>query len=854
MAPGTRRPGSSRGLGALLVLMLIWMAHPSLADAGLDRYPPRQVEGGIELSMTTPSRGRVTVAGSFNGWSTGSHPLRDRDGDGVSSIVLPLEPGRHEYWLLIDGHGPGRGSRIERQHVRALQSHLPLDMAVHWMVPVFVLHVRPDGSLEPRPEDPARFNFIHAGWLRFRDLRGFIPEFARMARRIAREALELDPGDPWIQRLGYEVELQAIRDERREYYRLMLSLSEPESILAPLLATPYLSPEEKNVARDLVQHASGAIGESAELAELARLARRVHYRGRLSELRRNWRANPSSELARAELRNALERSYVESDLPELERELGTLYGAGWQQKGIEVLLAALRRLALRNWQTEDLDALAEWLVANDPSRALPVLRVNVLPQERKHEAALYLLKRLEGRTEHFSQILFWVLTFTPRLRENLEVRHMLEEQVAAERDPLGRRLLTSRLAYFHLVNHDEDGYYTLLKEALNRDPLDLELLGNLSAFLRTLRRLEREYAGLLVNPWERGLIPSLFRLQKQTPLNPAMTVLLARELERAKRLPEALDLLRRLEDPGPRDLEASLLLWRWSQLQDGGKVSLGPGVRLEESGFHHTELDRRMARNLAALGRLDDVARRLDRRTGHPASFVATLAGAVEGARSLGDASTLRWIRGLGPYSGEPEMARLRTWIRLGVAYGLESTALEPAIVAAGRMGRAAELLHYGAQAGVARGREEIASRWLSRAIDLDPSRRRGLLQALESGDEKAALHAARHGAVTQISPSRFHRYLGRTAYLSGDPARAGIHFRALEVTSLFPADRSQALAALAAASFRAGKIGDGLMALLRWVRVDRSNGLLLAGPLLLPVLFILMLGVDPDLFRRANP
>ncbi|MEZ4651353.1 MAG: hypothetical protein R3E97_21690 [Candidatus Eisenbacteria bacterium] len=45
----------------------------------------------------------VSVAGTFNGWSTTTTPMEDRDGDGVFEAVFRLPPGRQAYKFVVDG-------------------------------------------------------------------------------------------------------------------------------------------------------------------------------------------------------------------------------------------------------------------------------------------------------------------------------------------------------------------------------------------------------------------------------------------------------------------------------------------------------------------------------------------------------------------------------------------------------------------------------------------------------------------------------------------------------------------------------------------------------------------------------
>ncbi len=50
-----------------------------------------------------PGATSVSVAGSFNEWNTGLHPLADENGDGTWSGTLDLPPGEHQYKFVVNG-------------------------------------------------------------------------------------------------------------------------------------------------------------------------------------------------------------------------------------------------------------------------------------------------------------------------------------------------------------------------------------------------------------------------------------------------------------------------------------------------------------------------------------------------------------------------------------------------------------------------------------------------------------------------------------------------------------------------------------------------------------------------------
>jgi 1,4-alpha-glucan branching enzyme len=52
--------------------------------------------------LVRPEAQSVSLAGSFNQWSTTAHPLA-RSADGVWTTVVPLTPGEHAFMFVVDG-------------------------------------------------------------------------------------------------------------------------------------------------------------------------------------------------------------------------------------------------------------------------------------------------------------------------------------------------------------------------------------------------------------------------------------------------------------------------------------------------------------------------------------------------------------------------------------------------------------------------------------------------------------------------------------------------------------------------------------------------------------------------------
>jgi 1,4-alpha-glucan branching enzyme len=65
--------------------------------------PPSVTPSGVRFAMVRPEARSVALAGSFNQWSTASHPLARQDSRGLWSTVVPLPPGEHLFMYVVDG-------------------------------------------------------------------------------------------------------------------------------------------------------------------------------------------------------------------------------------------------------------------------------------------------------------------------------------------------------------------------------------------------------------------------------------------------------------------------------------------------------------------------------------------------------------------------------------------------------------------------------------------------------------------------------------------------------------------------------------------------------------------------------
>lgn len=97
---------------ALVVLLPVRRAAVSPANragqvggsgaTGSTRAEPIVMQRSVRFTLVAPGASRVSIAGSFNGWSTASMPLRRVDPD-TWTADIPLGAGRYVYQFVIDG-------------------------------------------------------------------------------------------------------------------------------------------------------------------------------------------------------------------------------------------------------------------------------------------------------------------------------------------------------------------------------------------------------------------------------------------------------------------------------------------------------------------------------------------------------------------------------------------------------------------------------------------------------------------------------------------------------------------------------------------------------------------------------
>ena len=81
-------------------------AKSTAANTMTDGAPARKTVAGRKratFKLQAEPGCKVFVAGSFNNWDTGTHPLTDKDGTGAYALTILLLPGVYEYKFWVDG-------------------------------------------------------------------------------------------------------------------------------------------------------------------------------------------------------------------------------------------------------------------------------------------------------------------------------------------------------------------------------------------------------------------------------------------------------------------------------------------------------------------------------------------------------------------------------------------------------------------------------------------------------------------------------------------------------------------------------------------------------------------------------
>jgi 1,4-alpha-glucan branching enzyme len=86
---------------ALVAASLAAISSVSCATKG--PAAPIVTPAGVRFTLLRPEASSITVAGSFNEWSTSAHPLARETSKGLWASVVALPAGEHLYMYVVDG-------------------------------------------------------------------------------------------------------------------------------------------------------------------------------------------------------------------------------------------------------------------------------------------------------------------------------------------------------------------------------------------------------------------------------------------------------------------------------------------------------------------------------------------------------------------------------------------------------------------------------------------------------------------------------------------------------------------------------------------------------------------------------
>ena len=87
---------------ALAAIYVAAALNASCASA-LAPAVPVITPAGVRFVLAWPNAQSVALSGTFNEWSTSSHPMAREPSRGLWTIVVALPPGEHLFMYVVDG-------------------------------------------------------------------------------------------------------------------------------------------------------------------------------------------------------------------------------------------------------------------------------------------------------------------------------------------------------------------------------------------------------------------------------------------------------------------------------------------------------------------------------------------------------------------------------------------------------------------------------------------------------------------------------------------------------------------------------------------------------------------------------
>jgi 1,4-alpha-glucan branching enzyme len=87
-------------VAAIVAVIVCTSCSPGLKRPSL---APTATPSGVRFSLVRADAKSVALAGSFNQWSSSSHPLVRVETSNLWMLVVPLPPGEHLFMFVVDG-------------------------------------------------------------------------------------------------------------------------------------------------------------------------------------------------------------------------------------------------------------------------------------------------------------------------------------------------------------------------------------------------------------------------------------------------------------------------------------------------------------------------------------------------------------------------------------------------------------------------------------------------------------------------------------------------------------------------------------------------------------------------------
>jgi 1,4-alpha-glucan branching enzyme len=86
---------------ALVIVMFSTVVSTACA-ASIGPRAPVVTPAGVRFALVFPDARSVALAGTFNQWSSSTHPLA-RERSGIWQLMVSLPPGEHLFMYVVDG-------------------------------------------------------------------------------------------------------------------------------------------------------------------------------------------------------------------------------------------------------------------------------------------------------------------------------------------------------------------------------------------------------------------------------------------------------------------------------------------------------------------------------------------------------------------------------------------------------------------------------------------------------------------------------------------------------------------------------------------------------------------------------